>query len=76
MEPVNPAGAAEFLEAEQALLIRNAGKVLRNWGWSDPTAALAWLNQHPAADEDTFSAFGELITVGSKMILRERLHTF
>jgi hypothetical protein len=48
----NPAAAAEFVVENPKLRTMSGSKILRNWGWIEGAAAVAWLNEHPAGSDD------------------------
>ena len=43
----NPAAAAEFVVENPELRGISGSTILRNWGWIEGPAAVAWLNEHP-----------------------------
>jgi hypothetical protein len=48
----DPAAAAEFVVENPELRKISGSNILRNWGWIEGPAAVAWLNEHPAGIED------------------------
>lgn len=54
----NPAAAAEFIVQNPELRETSGQKILRNWGWIEGPAAVAWLNEHPS--ESDYAAQNEL----------------
>ena len=47
----NPAAAAEFVVENPELREISGSKILRNWGWIEGPAAVAWLNEHPSGSD-------------------------
>jgi hypothetical protein len=47
----NPAAAADFVVENPELREISGSKILRNWGWIEGPAAVAWLNEHPSGSD-------------------------
>jgi hypothetical protein len=47
----NPAAAAQFVVENPELRETSGSKILRNWGWIEGSAAVAWLNEHPSGSD-------------------------
>jgi hypothetical protein len=47
----NPAAAAQFVVENPELREISASKILRNWGWIEGPAAMAWLSEHPSGSD-------------------------
>ena len=57
----NPAAAAEFVVENPEVREISGSKILRNWGWIEGHAAVAWLNEHPGGND--YLAVNELSEV-------------
>ena len=49
----SPAAAAEFVVENPEFRELSGNKILRNWGWIEGPAAVAWLNEHPGRTDHT-----------------------
>lgn len=47
----DPAAAAKFVVGNPELRDISGHKILRNWGWIEGPAAVAWLNEHPSGSD-------------------------
>jgi hypothetical protein len=54
----HPAAAAEFVAENPELREISGSTILRNWGWIEGLAAVAWLNEHPSGSD--YAATNEL----------------
>lgn len=47
----NPPAAAQFILENPELREMSGSKILRNWGWIEGPAAVAWLKEHPSGSD-------------------------